>query len=336
MCCLRYVLTIALLLILDATAATLDPGVVQAAAKYSASHRGTSFLVIQGGRTIYEEYPNGGSPQDARKIYSGTKAFWNLAALSAVQDKMLTLDERVADTIPAWKTDARKSRVTVRELLDFTCGLEPGFKLHENDFGNRDKVAINLPMVAAPGHAFIYGPSPLQVFHQLLKTKLHGREPTDYLERRVLGKLHLGSQRYLNDRAGNPLLASGWMLTAREWARLGTLALAQGPPVVKPEIMAETWRGSTANPAFSLGWWNNHAAPHGREVDVEAMLRPRWFQQDWNDACLSRAAPPDLVACIGSGHQRLFVVPSLRLIVVRHGNGGSFSDARFLALLFKH
>ena len=29
----------------------------------------------------------------------------------------------------------------------------------------------------------------------------------------------------------------------------------------------------------------------------------------------------------------LYVVPSLRLIVVRHGNGGSFSDAAFLRLL---
>ena len=55
--------------------------------------------------------------------------------------------------------------------------------------------------------------------------------------------------------------------------------------------------------------------------------------QDWHDACLCRAAPSDLVACIGSGYQRLYVIPSLDLIVVRQGEGGRFSDARFLRLL---
>ena len=63
------------------------------------------------------------------------------------------------------------------------------------------------------------------------------------------------------------------------------------------------------------------------------MLAPKWSSQDWQDACLCRDAPRDLVACIGSGYQRLYVIPSLDLIVVRHGGGSRFSDGRFLRLL---
>lgn len=331
----RTLFSAALLLSLAAPqlSAALDPTSLRAAASYSASHRGASLLVIQQGKTVLEEYPGGGNAGIARKIYSGTKAFWCLAALAASEDGLLNLDERVAETIPEWKNDARKSRVTIRQLLDFSAGLEPGFRLHDDDPGDRDAIAIHLPIAAEPGTAFIYGPSSLQVLHAVLKAKLHGQSPRAYLERRVLGRLGLGSQRYMLDHAGNPLLASGWMLSARQWAKLGRMVLNGGGPVVSSSTLAQAWRGSRANRAYSLGWWNNRAAPGGREFDFEQMLAPKWHAQNWSDACLCRDAPSDLVACIGSLYQRLYVIPSLQLVVVRHGDGGSFSDAHFLRLL---
>ncbi|HEX8490431.1 MAG TPA: serine hydrolase, partial [Chthoniobacterales bacterium] len=137
----------------------------------------------------------------------------------------------------------------------------------------------------------------------------------------------------LKDRAGNPLLAAGWQLSARQWAKLGEVALNGGAPIVSAGSMAQCWRGSGANRAFSLGWWNNRQAPGGREFDIESMLVPKWQRQSWGGAVLCRDAPSDLVACIGSGNQRLYVIPSMNLVVVRQGSGGRFSDGRFLRLL---
>lgn len=324
-------LCLLILFVSRAIGAELSPGAVRAAANYSAAHNGLALLVIQHGKTLIEEYPTGGAARGGRKIFSGTKAFWNLAALAAVEDGLLRLDERVGESIPEWAADPRKSQVTIRQLLDFSCGLEPGFVLHNDDPGNRDSIAISLPLVAGPGAAFIYGPSPLQVFHAVLKAKLKGEAPTHYLERRVLRRLGLGPQRYLKDRAGNPLLATGWYLTARQWAKMGEVALRGGSPVVSS--MSACWRGSSPNRAFSLGWWNNRAAPGGREFDFEDMLTPKWHRQQWAGATICRDAPDDLVACIGSGYQRLFVIPSMNLIVVRQAAGGRFSDAHFLRLL---
>jgi CubicO group peptidase (beta-lactamase class C family) len=308
--------------------ASLDPAAVRAAAEYSARHRGFSLLAIQDGRTLLEQ--NAKTPH---RIYSGTKAFWDLAALAAAEDGLLDLDERVVGTITSWRSDPRKVQVTIRQLLDFDSGLEPQFFLHETQSGDRDATAMRARMVAEPGSAFIYGPAALQVFHRVLKEKLRGDSPTHYLERRVLHRLGLGSQRYLADHAGNPLLATGWILTARQWAKVGRVILANGAPVISKSSLAQCWRGTTANRAFSLGWWNNRAAPNGREFDFEQMLIPKWQNQDWHDACLCRDAPGDLVACIGSEGQRLYVIPSLHLIVVRQADGGSFSDAHFLRLL---
>jgi len=323
--------SIALLFFLTGSASaitSLDPVAVSAAAEYSARHRGVSFLAIQDGRTLLEQ-----NAKTLHKIYSGTKAFWDLAALAAAEDGLLRLDQRVADTVTSWRSDPGKAQVTIRQLLDFDSGLEPQFFLHETQSGDRDATATRARMVAEPGRAFIYGPAALQVFHQMLKEKLRGGSPTHYLERHVLHRLGLGPQRYLNDRAGNPLLATGWILSAKQWAKLGQLVLANGAPVISRNSLEQCWRGTTANRAFSLGWWNNRAAPNGREFDFEQMLIPKWQNQDWRDACLCRDAPSDLVVCIGSEGQRLYVIPSLQLIVVRHANGGSFSDTHFLRLL---
>ncbi|MEP6699160.1 MAG: serine hydrolase domain-containing protein [Verrucomicrobiota bacterium] len=303
-------------------------GTVRAAAAYSTQQGGKSFLALQHGQILLEQ-----NAREPHKVYSGTKAFWNLAALAAAEDGLLNLDERVAETIPAWRNDARKSQVTIRQLLDFSAGLDPLFFLHNDDPGDRDRLAIDAPSVANPGASFIYGPSALQVFHQVLKEKLHRESPTHYLERRVLRPLGLGAQRYLKDRADNPLLAAGWELSARQWSKLGELVLTGGAPVISSASLTQCWRGSSANRAYSLGWWNNRAAPGGREFDFEDMLTLKWPRQNWRGACLCREAPSDLVACIGSGYQRLYVIPSLDLIVVRQSESGKFSDAHFLRLL---
>ena len=308
--------------------ASLDPNAARAAAEYSKRHRGVSFLAIQNGRTLLEQ--NAKTPH---KIYSGTKAFWNLAALAGAEDGLLDLDGRVADTIANWRNDPRKSRVTIRQLLNFDSGLQPVFSLQQTHSDDHDAAAIRARIVAEPGAAFIYGPAPLQVFHHVLKEKLRPQTPTHFLERRVLHRVGLGRQRHLPDRAGNPLLATGWVLTAREWATIGRVVLNNGAPVISRRFLEQCWRGTAANRAFSLGWWNNRAAPNGREFNFEEMLEAKWSDQDWRDGCLCREAPDDLVACIGSQGQRLYVIPSLQLIVVRQANGGSFSDAEFLRLL---
>lgn len=306
----------------------INQNALRAAAAYSRSAGGSSFLAIQNGQTLLEQSAN-----VPHKIYSGTKAFWCLAALAAAEDGLLSLDENVANTIPAWNGDPRKARITIRQLLDFSAGLEPLNGLHNDNPGDRDAIAIRASIVATPGSRFIYGPAALQVFHAVLEEKLHGEAPTRYLERRVLNRLGLGSQRYLKDSAGNPLLAAGWLLTARQWAKMGEVALNGGAPVVSARSMAQCWAGSGANRAFSLGWWNNRNGSGGREFDIEKELVPPWYRQSWGGAVLCRAAPSDVAACIGSGYQRLYVIPSMNLVVVRNGSGGRFSDSQFLRLL---
>lgn len=311
-----------------AASAPISESALQAAATYSASQRGTMLLVQQNGRVRLSAPANGASADAPAKIYSGTKLFWIMAAMAADREGLLRLDEPVSKTLPEWAADPQRRTVSVRQLLDFTAGLEPNFALHGDGLADRNASALRTALNATPGNAFIYGPAALQVYHEALKRKLavNGQTPTEYLEKRVLRPLGLGPQRYLPDRSGNPLLAAGFMLTSQQWLRLGQRILRDGPPPAAA--------GTRANPAFSLALWNNHLAPAGREVDPEEMLERPWQRQSWNGACLSHCAPPDLLASIGSGGQRLYVVPSQNLIVVRLGSNSRFRDAEFLRCLF--
>jgi CubicO group peptidase (beta-lactamase class C family) len=309
---------------------------VRAAADYAAGYRGSWLLIVQHGKVLLDERQNRGP--SAMKIYSGTKGFWNIAALAAQEDGILDLDERVSATLPQWATDSRKASIAVRQLLNFSSGLDPAFSLHGDGFADRDAQAIKQSVVGTPGESFIYGPAALQVFHEVLKRKLAGRgeTPTHYLERRVLRSLGLGRQRYVADRSGNPLLAAGFTMSAAQWARMGGLLLHGGAPVLKNGL-GGALRGSSANPMFGLGFWNNRLAGSAgvREVDPEELLALKWSQQSWRNTCLCHTAPDDLIASIGSGGQRLYVIPSLDLMVVRQGFISKFSDGAFLRMLLR-
>jgi CubicO group peptidase (beta-lactamase class C family) len=333
----RWVLCVAMAVVLPARAQPSKEA-VQAAAQYSRTQSELGLVIMQDGKSLLREFAKGHPESEPLRIYSGTKFFWNLAALVAERDGLLKLDDRVAHTITEWKKSDAKSRITIRQLLNFTSGMQPLDELHEDGIFNRNTIAISRDLATEPGSRFIYGPASLQVFHELLKRKLAAKKdnPTAFLERRVLKPLGLGPQRYVADKSGNPLLAAGFMLSADQWLSIGRLILREGKPVVSSASFQQCLAGTNANPAFGLGLWTNHRAKDAgaRELDVQKLLEAKWPKQEWGDGCLCRQAPSDLIASIGSHGNRVYIVPSMKLIVLRQGGRASFNDAAFLQLLF--
>ena len=317
--------------------ADIQPGNCARAANYSENKRGFSMLVMQNGRTVFEHYANGGSADSRCKIFSGTKSFWGIGALCAVRDGLIKLDDRVADTITEWKTDPRKSQITIRQLLNQTDGIEPAPHLHSESIRDRNAAAIQLPLVAAPGSVFAYGPSHLQIFVEVLRRKLNGRSTVSYLQENVLSPLDLTSLDFKKDGRGNPLPATGFELSAREWARLGELVLGHGnyhgKQIVPANLLGQAFTGSNANPSYGLTFWLNREAPNAREIDFEKELDLKWQRARWTGICVCRAAPSDMIVALGSNYERLFVIPSLNALIVRQGWSAKFSDAYFLRLV---
>src|SRR6478672_12574205 len=164
---------------------------LEAASRYSAARNGYSFLVIQNGRVVYEDYAHGDAADRTVSIFSGTKGFWCVTAAAAAQDGILDFDEPVRETITEWRSEPNKSDIRVRDLLNFTAGIEPAFSLHGRSISDRNAYSVRLPAATQRGESFMYGPSQLQIFSEVLRRKLASKQmtPKEYLNRRILRPL---------------------------------------------------------------------------------------------------------------------------------------------------
>lgn len=275
---------------------------------YSAAHDGLSLVILHDGNLILEDYPCGDA-ETAHPLHSGTKSFVGVMAAAAVQDGLLMLDEPVSDSIPDWREDTVKARVTIRQLLNLTAGLPSQIGI----IPTYDK-ALLMPFNAAPGSTFQYGPAPFQVFGEVMRRKLRAagssQDPLDYVQERIFGPIGLQYADWIRDTDGMPRLPSGAVLTARQWARFGEFIRAggavEGTPLVDPVAFAEMFEGSQVNPAYGMTWWLPRPSP---SEDMVTRLNDASNHAD--------ELPSDLVMANGAGHQMLYVMASLKLVVVR-------------------
>lgn len=338
---------LALLLILaaqsgpDRSYALVDD--LEPAARYSAERGGLALLVWKGDRTVLERYDNGAKAQDRNNAFSITKAVWGLATAAAVEDGLLSWDERVSSTLTEWREDPVRRTIDLRQLLSMTSGLDPGYTVID-DPNTADKLsaATGLQAIAEPGFTFNYGPGNMAALGELLRRKLKpkGLTPMRFLSARILTPLGLSGLPWSTDKAGNPMMAAGSVMSARELLAVGHAYLdgrsLSGKRVIKTSSLGPLTIPSSANGMFGLTLWLNRGAfeEDAVEVDVEQALGLTGFA-GWKTGCFSRSAPADVLVLLGSYNQRVYVVPSLDLVVVRQGKTMELKDAEFMRLLFE-
>lgn len=312
--------SLALTLLLGALAPADEAANFERAAKYSESKRGTSLLIMKEGKVVLERYAAGRTADAASQIYSGTKSFWGVAVMVAVGEGKLSLDERASDTLREWQTDPLKAKITLRQLLHLTSGLDPaGNLLRSRRTTHKYEAALKVDMLSEPGEAYRYGPSHFYALGELLKRKL-GVSPLAYLKEKILDPIGLQVGSWKRDAKGDPHMPAGAALNAREWVKFGELLRLggtwKGKELVKKELLAKCYEGSEANPAYGLTFWLPHAGLDPSGADRQAI------------------APKDLVFAAGFANQRLYVLPTQGLVVVRQGkNHLGWSDGVFLARL---
>jgi CubicO group peptidase (beta-lactamase class C family) len=215
---------------------------------YARKHALDALVVTRGKTSLVEEYGAGFDRDRPHPLYSGTKSFWGATALFARDDGLLELDEPVSETIPSWREDAWKRRVTIRMLLSLTAGI--GFGGLGASVPPYDK-ALATPLRDEPGTRFTYGGTPLQVFGAVFARKLAKRKvtPHEYLRERVLDGAGVGIAQWRTLRDGTQPLPTGAFLSAANWLRYGCWVMANRT------VLAQCFEGSAVNPRYGLGWW---------------------------------------------------------------------------------
>jgi CubicO group peptidase (beta-lactamase class C family) len=305
---------------------------IQAARDYSFSVGGQTFLVLYLGRTMDEGYANGGGPDTPQLLASATKSLTGMIGAIAASEGLFRLDEPVAQrALVEWQSDPQKSRITYRHLLTMTSGL-----------GWSDDVAgwldfLNEPSLHPAGSTFLYGGDP-NLLGLALERRLGGEAVVDYFDRKLFRPLGIASIRWeFNFPDGRPQLAGGAFLTARDLAKFGefvrrtTDGTWDGPPLLSRPFFDQVFAGSAAHPAYGFYWWLKKPVPADLAAIIDANNGGQ-YTRTVKPIVDDPRVPDDFVMAVGAYDQRLYVIPSLGLTVVRNGPVGAtaFEDVPFL------
>jgi CubicO group peptidase (beta-lactamase class C family) len=299
-----------------------------AAEAYATATESVALLVWHRGALRYEKYWAGFGPETRTNPNSMHKTVLALLVGAAVADGYIdSADAPAAKWLTEWQDDARRE-VTVRELLQMASGLEiPVFGTWKSAkiLLGSDLAGGVLALQSAEPHGsrFQYSNASSQLLTILLE-RATGQRYSSYLSERLWKPLGAADAALWMDREGG--LPRGFcciFATGRDWLRVGLLILERGR-VGERQLIPAAWidemlTPSPRNPNFGMHVW---------------LGSPPQQERPYNDYSIKAFhsepfAASDVVFIDGFGGQRVYVVPSLELIIVRTGKSQTdWDDAR--------
>jgi CubicO group peptidase (beta-lactamase class C family) len=277
-----------------------------------------ALLVWHRGALRYEKYWPPFDATTRTNPNSMHKTVLALAIGAAVTDGVIpSRDSKASRWLTEWQGDARRD-VTVEDLLRMHSGVElPRFgtwKATKLLLGSDLPGAVlSLGYSRAPGTYFEYNNASSQLLLLLLE-RATGQRYADYLSSRLWQPLGAAEAGLWMDREGGvPRGFCCLFASARDWLRVGLLLAADGK-VGERQLVASEWvqamkTPSSTNPNFGMHLW---------------LSSPRGTQRKYNDYSVKafhseKFLADDIYYIDGFGGQRVYIVPSRELIVVRTG-----------------
>lgn len=314
-----------------------QPGVpskeqIDNAEQYSVANGGQTFIVVHNGNILRESYSNGGSQDKVQLLASATKGFTGMTGAIAAFDGIIDLDQPVVEVLTEWKNDPQKAKITYRHFLTMSSGLE---ELKDQavwtDF-------LNAKLIYLAGTTFVYGPDP-NPFGLALQRKLGGETVESYMKRRLFDPLGIRVEWRGKFQDGNPQLSGGAYVRANEWLKFGEFVRQmldgtwKGPQIVSKSFFDMVFASSPPNPAYGFYWWFKRTVPASLIAIIDSInsdVHTRQIQPIIESKCI----PSDFVMCRGAYGQCLYVIPSLKLVIVRNApqgaSGASYRDVELL------
>ena len=283
---------------------------------------------MRNGVTRLEAYSPAGVDQTAPLDEAGA-AFVAALAAAMVDDRLLELGEPVAMTLGDWAFSPMKAVMLVRHLLSRTTGIST-----RSLRAQTVQDAIVAEPTTMPGTTFDPYDAGLLIFTEVARRKLVARgleaDPVTYLQRRVLEPVGAGGVRFERGPDGWSRLADGAIASAPAWAAYGELIRRGGVWrarwLVDNAALSEATVATGATSRYGFGWWLGAGAPTAPNDPLRAVT------DLWDLG--PRALPVDLLMAAGGRGQRLYIIPSRRLVAARLATSGAdYSDAAFLRLL---
>ncbi|SEL82574.1 CubicO group peptidase, beta-lactamase class C family [Aquimarina amphilecti] len=264
-----------------------------------------AFIILKNGKIVIEKYFNGGTASDNNPWYSAGKTLTAFTVGLAQQEGLLEIDHNSASYLGnEWAdiTNDQQSNITIRNHLTMTTGLD-------YNISNQNCTDFDCLLYLNEAGSFWY-------YHNAAYTLL-----SDI----VAGASNMEYNAYFDSRLKNKIGMTGaWIRlgyaniyysTARSMARFGLLNLNKGTwdsnqILTDQNYFTEmTTASQNHNKSYGYLWWLNG----------KSSFRAPAFETEFPGE-LMPDAPEDLIAGLGKNDQKLYVVPSQNLVIVRMGD----------------
>lgn len=298
---------------------THDPSVTRALNAVFAERPATpakrvkAVIVMRNGVIIAERYAEGFGPTTKLASWSVAKSFTN--ALTGVLVRQGRLATTQSDLAPEWTGDDARRRLTVEDLLRMQSGLDAPEEGSPTDAvtqmlfvrGDMAGFAASRPLGQPPRTAWDYTSANTLILDRLIGHRVGGgpAQLRRFAQQQLFDPLGMGEVIFEYDAAGTFVGSSYVYATARDYARFGGLYLADGLAPDGRRILPQGWvawsRRATLGRGYGAGFWTNDGPGAAAAERVAAGF------------------PADGFFASGIQGQRIYIVPSKSLVIVRFG-----------------
>jgi CubicO group peptidase (beta-lactamase class C family) len=308
---------------------SLDPKSLEAAADYAGEKDSTALIVSRHEHIVFEKYWHGTGFDTVEDGQSLSRVVVALAVGVALSRRQIHWPEEPIGTfITQWKDDPRGA-ITINQLLKMSSGLKaPEPSLAPWSPGVRaalgsdiDAVHLAAPLASKPGVTWADQSADPQLAALVLE-RATGMRYAEFVSQALWRRLGAGDAWVWLDREGGAAHADCCMLARQgDWIRLAGLLIKDG-----------NYRGDEV---IHPGWMARMLVPaHGNESYGSYIHLGKG-----NAAGTEPYATDDLFVVEGEGGNRLWLVPSMQLAILRmapepHGSR-DFDDKRIPNLIIR-
>jgi CubicO group peptidase (beta-lactamase class C family) len=279
-----------------------DETQVQPLLDYLELKHSKGFIILHNGKIVIESYMNGHTASDPWYWASAGKTLTATVTGIAQQEGYLNINNKVSDYLGIGWTSApiaKENLITNKHLLTMTSGL--------NDALGDDVSPANLQYVADAGTRWAY--HNVYVKLQDVVAEATGQTWTNYFNTKLRDKIGMTGGLWVNSGG----LSVYWS-TTRNMAKFGLLALNKGrwenyQVVPQTYMQNATSTSQNINLAYGYLWWlNGKTSYHLPQTQLQF------------NGTLIPSAPSDMYCALGKNDQKIYVVPSRKLVVIRMGD----------------
>jgi len=269
-----------------------------------------AFLIVKDGQLVTEKYFNGYNEKSLTNSFSMAKSITTMLVGKAIEDGYIkTFNQKITDFLPEYKDDKFASACTIADLSAMTSGfnwtedyyfpLNPTAKAYYGD--DVEKQMLNTKFVSQPGGHFKYASGDTQLLGIVLKRALKNKSISQYAQEVLWQPMGMEyDAQWSKDRSdGMEKTYCCFNSDGRDFAKLGQLLLDKGK-----------WNGKQI---LDSTFVQQMIQPNTKAFDKGEV--PIYGHSIWMD--YSYKTP--FYAMLGHLGQRIIVIPSEKIVIVRTG-----------------